>query len=355
MIRTVSEGVTLEDIGLPESFFNASAIDLGNGATGLMGRFVPEGALDGAPDEGATQLIVVGSDGVAMAPITLWRPHGGDTLEDVRVHNMGIWPRGDRHGQDPLDERIVQCFTRVALVNGTYQPLPAIAYATKRDLLESKFPPTNLIPLQSNSVAPLALDGLNITPGKNVVPFYQLENGNFEIAHRPSAWDHSFLVAEVDAEGTPSDVRGFGIAESDRPAWMSYRAGLCNSPFWINSMEALLILHGIQLVPGPDPDTLKYQYALGTARLTRSPIGKYAIDNISPEPLIVPDDWPDRVELHPELRNVVYMVGALVAAGGAIEAYPQFGDTKTVKMTISRPRVQSIIHGWDRTPQFMPA
>jgi hypothetical protein len=354
MNRIVSEGVILEDVGLPAGFFNAAAIDLGNGSTGLEGRFVLEGAADGKPDEGATQLLVIGNDGAALAPAQiLWRPHGGDTLEDVRIHDTGTWlTRHDDATPHPLDEVVIKGFTRVAMVDGEYLPFPAVARATKRELLEGDFPSTDLLQYPTDLLPSVSLDGRKIIPGKNVTPLHQQEDGNWEIAYRPSAWNHAFLVGEVDADTSiASRVQGFGIAEPDRPEWMSYRAGLCNSPFWISSMEALLILHGIRMVPGAEPDTSKYEYALGTARLTRSPAGRYGIDNISPEPLVVPHDWPDRVELHPELRNVVYMVGAVVS-DGAIEAYPQFGDTKTVKMTITRPRVQDTIRNWDRTPLF---
>ncbi len=376
MIRTISEGVTLEDIGLPFGFYNAAAIDLGNGLTGLEGRDVQKGAEYGAPDEGATKFIVVDKKGIVVPSRTLWTPHGGDTLEDERVHEMGIWLGEDGQNRDPLDQLVIKCLTRVALANGNHEPFPAVAFTTKRDMLDGKFPDTQYLEFKYDTLAPVTLDGYKLIPGKNTNPFYQLENNNFEVAFRPNGWDFSFLVGEVDLAGTVSNVRGFGIPESDQPEWMSYRAGLCCSPLWINNTEAFAIIHGLKgtlapnpathnkvpgsnpgvlkKIPVPSPATLKYVYALGTARLTRSRLGRYAIDNISREPLVVPDDWPDRVELHPDLRDVVYLDGAVVN-DGAIEAYPQFGDTQTVKMTISSSRVQSIIEGWDRTLQFAAA
>ncbi len=383
---SLPEGVELTDIGLPFGSYNFAATDVGNGETALEGRAVKKAAagngLD-APDTGETQLIVVNEHGIVSGPQTLWTPEPtptppllrrltggrfgrpaqkGDEIEDIRSLDTGLWATEAEEGRDPLDELVLQCLTRVAYVKGKAIPFPAIAWTTKKQLLAGQFPDTNFLQFRDvpyPSLEPVQLGNALVIPGKNAMGIWALGDGNFDVGFRPEGWNHDFLVGEVGlaSDGIATNIRRFGIAEKDRRRWLRYKAGFCSPPVPLNEWESFALLHGIEDRKPNDPYTPDdlYKYRIGTARITRNSQGKYAIDNISHEPLLVPEHLPGRTELHPDIREVVYMDGAVTRYTNAssypsIEAYPQFGDAKTIKMTISSLAFKNIISQWERTP-----
>jgi hypothetical protein len=383
---SLPEGVELTDIGLPVGFYNVAATDVGEGKTALEGRYVPsvdhEGQPD-TPDTGETRLIVVNEHGIVSGPKTLWTPEPtstptllrrltggrfgrppqkGDEIEDIRSLDTDIWATNAEEGRDPADELVLQCLTRVAYVAGKPIPFPAIAWTTKRQLLAGQFPDTNFLQFRDvpyPSLEPVQLGDALVVPGKNAMGIWALNNGNFDVGFRPEGWNHDFLVGEVGlaSDGIVTNIRRLGIAEKDRRRWLRFKAGFCSPPIPLNEWESFALLHGIEDRKPNDPYTPDdlYKYRGGTARITRNSRGEYAIDNISREPLLVPEHLPDRVELHPDIREVVYMDGAITRYTNnspypGIEAYPQFGDTKTMRLTISSLAVKNTVGEWERTP-----
>ena len=330
---------------LPKGFYNAAAWKANgepDSPTLLLGRQPEKPGARGKPDTGSLQLVVLNKDNEVVSIKEMWRPEGlreGDQLEDVRAI---VTPNGD----------VILGCTRLVFnsIADMYEPFPAVAITSSEALLRGEFPDTNLIEIfgSGRQTTPIG-NGANrfhLLPGKNATP---LEPNKFMF--RREGDSHRMTVFSRDEVGRVKELPALVFPKNQIPAWGADMIGTTMPPVWLDKTkkEALFLPHGFKLVEG------KPKYALGSARLFFGEDGEYAVDNISEEPLLTPEMlaalFPgEQVQLHPELRDALYMSGGtpVFDSTGNLErvyGYPSVGDSRTLEAIIN---VHEITRNWKR-------
>lgn len=318
----------IREIAGTDNFYNAAAWEE-DGKKYLFGRQVVKAGGIGEPDVGTLVLKTLNLDGNIVASQEIWKP--GDTeylLEDPRALPL-------RNG------KIAFGLTAVDHVGDAYVPYPAVLTASTQELLNRSMKPTVIRSMGSgDQTAPIGEHSKLI--GKNMTGF-----GSNLFVYRPENSNHSLRLFEY--QDGKDEVKH--IQNIDFPTnipWAELKIGTTIPPIWLNNQEAILLLHGIKEVD----EVLVY--SIGSARLLRDQRGTYTVDNITSKPIIHPDLFIEpqnngEVELHAE-RRVVYLCGALAVYNSEgkvdeIEAYPNIGDKRTAKVTLS---ATAIIEGWER-------
>lgn len=346
--ETYSPVVEIQEIsGLPKNFFNAAACKLDDSShspTLLLGRHVVNHNRPGEPDIGPLVMAVLNHNNVeSLAEV--WRPEAngqGDLLEDPRLVRLP-------------DGRIFMGFTRLAPFEGKYLPFPAVSISSSERLLRGEFPHTQLITGlgSGDQTTPLG-EGpkqFRVVAGKNAVPLKPNQ-----AMFRRELDNHRFIVFSVDEEGKAQQLQYLEFPQDSIPFWGENRMGLTMPPVWLNESEALLLIHGFNITNG------KFKYHIGTSRLFIDQNGRYAIDNVSQDPLLAPENFRnifpgEEVERHPDERQALYLCGGNPIYDSAnnlslVDIYPSVGDTYTVKATISAPEV---IRFWRRDEPYSQA
>lgn len=244
----------------------------------LVAREVSEPGQNMVPDIGKLVLFEIDENNKVVHERTIWKPvHGEFYLEDPRA----------RVGEDGV---ITIGLTAVLRADSGFLPFPAVVTLPQNHTWDGQLPPITLI----HSVGP----GKNITPIRKDLFLFRPEAEEYHhkllifnpfIFEKESSYDISF----------PTDLE-----------WARWRIGTTMPPVWIDDDNALLVFHGINIENG------KYIYGIGRARLYRDGDGKFKV-KVAKDPIITPemfkrDGKPMEVELHPELRRVVYACGGVV-------------------------------------------
>ena len=325
---------------LPDGFFNAAAWSDNVDSTVLLGRYVTGRGEPGQPDIGSLAMTTI-RDGAASPLTIVWTPEEGkkgDLLEDPRVA-VG-------------DDGLIFGTTRLSM-DGHYKPYPAFCNATMAEILETGFPGTRYAVDSRESP-----DMVHLTPGKNGTPLGVSDY----FMYRKETDDHRFVVSRLSSEDHIELPYYVTIPEDQIPDWGTRRMGTTMPPTWLNSSEAVILLHGIKMEANEtrrwklprrtEVGNSRYIYSIGSARLFFGEDEKLSIDNISPEAHLTPDSFGqifpgEQVELRPEERRAVYLCGGVAVSKNTvprfIRTYPNVGDTRTVEATFS---VASIMANW---------
>lgn len=274
----------------------------------FIGREVAQAGEEGQPDTGVLKLFEVNKYHKIKHERVIWKPiFEGINLEDPRVLKL-------------RNENLLIGLTAV-LRNKTGQPLPFPAIV-KIDSLSSwkqELPPFLII----GTFGP----GKNLTPVDNTTYLFRPESADYN--HKILAFSlHSQVPEKLDDIEFPANL-----------SWASWRIGTTMPPIWLNSEEALFIIHGISIekIDGKD----KYVYSIGRAKLTRKN-NKFKV-TVAPEPILTPDDFLDDKgeplieELHPGLRRVVYSCGGVIKKHlkDTLSLYVNVGDRSTFEVEFS--------------------
>lgn len=274
----------------------------------FVGREVKMAGKEGEPDTGILKMFEADENGVIVHERLLWKPiYDGINLEDPRALELS-------------NESLIIGLTAVLRdKQGRPVPFPAIVKIDSHSTWEQELPPFLIVG--------------SFGPGKNLTPI-----DNFTYLFRPEGpeYNHKILVFSLHGQ-VPEKLTD--IVFPTNLAWAKWRVGTTMSPIWLNSEEALFIIHGItkQKINGVE----KYVYSIGRAKLTRK--GNEFLIKVMPEPILTPDDFVGKdgmslvSELHPELRRVVYSCGGIIKRQkqDTLSLYVNVGDRTTFEVEFS--------------------
>lgn len=326
----------------PEGIYNVAAWPANNGQTILLGRHPENPGAQGQPDAGPLELVIFDSKNKkVLSNRQMWRPEAGregDQLEDVRTI---VTPHGD----------VVLGLTRLVFnpKTGIFEPFPAVAITSNEALLRGEFPDTYLIKEfgKGDSTTPIDKEAnrLRLLSGKNITPL-----GSNTFMFRRETDNHRLTVFSVDEKRRVQKLQNLVFPEDQIPWWGKRRMGTTMPPVQLNQAnrrEWLLLVHG-QVMAG------KLKYYIGSSRLFIGNDGQYAIDNISPEPLIGPDSFTrlfpgEQIELHPD-KETVYMDGGTTIYDKTgklqwVHGFPSGRDRLTAEAIFNVPE---ITRNWKR-------
>jgi len=274
----------------------------------FIGREVIKAADNGEPDTGILKLFEIGKDGNIIHERVIWKPlYDGINLEDPRVLQIN-------------NENLIIGLTCV-LRDKKGQPIPFPAIV-KIDYLNSW--KQNLPPF-------LVIDTFG--PGKNITP---IDSNTFIFRPEQPLYNHKILIFSLNSQ-VPEKLGDIDFP-LDLP-WAMWRVGTTMPPIWLNSNEALFIIHGItlQTIDGKQ----KYIYSIGRAKLIRQK-NEFKV-TVAPEPILTPDNFlnndglPLIEELHPQDRRVVYSCGGIIKTGkqDSLSLYVNVGDRTTFEVEFS--------------------
>ncbi len=273
-----------------------------------IGREVAKPGESGEPDTGLLKLFEVGTDGKILQEKVIWKPiYDGINLEDPRALEL-------------TDENLIIGLTAVLRNKaGKPIPFPAIVRIDSLNYWRHEMPPFLIIE--------------TFGPGKNLTP---IDAHNYLFRPDTDDFNHKLLVFSIHSQ-IPEK-----LAHIDFPInlpWATWRIGTTMPPIWLNSTEALFIIHGIskQIIGGKE----KYVYSIGRAKLTRHE-NSYEV-TVAPEPILTPDNFlsedgkPLVDELHPELRRVVYSCGGVIKKNSQdkLSLFVNVGDRTTFEVEFS--------------------
>ncbi|MGD0284249.1 MAG: hypothetical protein ABSB12_01450 [Candidatus Saccharimonadales bacterium] len=301
----------------------------------LLGRGPIITAGDGLPD--VTPLIYreLAPSGQVKFSETVYEPEEGkDILEDPRVLL--------REG------KLIIGLTSVVKTGEKYIPHPAIVVTNHKKIAEGLQRPkivTN--PRGNNQIASMDDNAV----GKNTTVIDETT-----YMYRPEGTENDHRLRIFKLNDDEISIQQNDIELPNNIPWATYRTGTTMPPVWLNDFEAIFPIHGIRI----DQNGI-FEYAIGSARLVRGKDGMLSIDNISREPLIYPDFFVGRfdadiVELHPEIRRVVYCVSGRPVYDErgnlqTLEMLVNVGDTRTLKVTIP---IFKLTEGWQSSREFTP-
>ncbi len=273
----------------------------------FIGREVTKPGRMGQPDEGILKLFEVDKEGKIANDRLIWKPiFNGINLEDPRA-------------LEAENNNLVIGLTAVLRdKKGIPVPFPAIIKIDSHDSWDQELPPFLII--------------TTFGSGKNVTP---IDNSTYLFRPDSSKYHHKILVFSLHRQ-VPEKLGD--IKFPTNLSWAKWRIGTTMPPIWINSEEALFIIHGITKVSVRGKE--KYIYSLGRAKLTKRD-GSFEV-KVSPEPILTPDDFveggvPKVTELHPKLRRVVYSCGGIIKKHqqDRLSLYVNVGDRTTFEVDFS--------------------
>jgi len=157
--------------------------------------------------------------------------------------------------------------------------------------------------------------------GKNATPM-----GDGRVMFRPEGWNHSWLVANCNG-GKPQKVAEIDLSR-EVPEWGKFKMGTGTPPTWLSQDEALMVVHGMTYDPRED----FYRYSLGRARLRVLDNGHYEV-KVHPRPILTAGQFGKHQQLHPELREAIYVTGAYLQ-GENLNLLVNVGDCQTVEVAM---------------------
>lgn len=274
----------------------------------FIGREVSVAGVIGEPDTGILKLFEIAKDGTVIHERVIWKPlYDGINLEDPRVLLLAN------------EDLIVGLTCVLRNKKGQPIPFPAIVKIDRLNSWKQNLPPF------------LVIDTFG--PGKNITP---LDRNTFLFRPEAKEYNHKILVFSLHSQ-VPEKLADISFPRN--LSWAKWRVGTTMPPIWLNSEEALFIIHGItmQTIAGKE----KYIYSLGRARLTRK--NNSFIVTVAKDPILTPDNFltkeglPLVEELHPEQRRVVYSCGGIVKKGrkNSLALYVNVGDRATFEVDYS--------------------
>lgn len=273
----------------------------------LIGREVAAPGKIGEPDSGKLKLFELDENSEIIKEKIIWNPIEGISLEDPRALELP-------------DENLIIGLTAVLRdENGHNIPYPAIVKIESFNSWRDELPPFLIID--------------TFGPGKNLTP---IEKDIYIFRPESSDYFHKLLIFSLESQ-TPEKLDDIQFP-TDLP-WASWRIGTTMPPIWLNSNEALFIVHGISIknIDGKE----KYIYNIGRGKLIREKNKFTAI--IGKDPILTPDDFLDinglplTEELHPESRRVIYSCGGVIKKNSQdiLSLYVNVGDKKTFEVELS--------------------
>lgn len=222
----------------------------------------------------------------------IWKPEGGELLEDPRALVLG-------------KNKVLLGLTAVLKVKGKWVPYPAVSYF-------------NDSTLELGQVSVIK----NFGSGKNTTPL----KGNLFL-FRPGRREfyHKFLVFQFN-DGVAAKLHEI-LLPRNLP-WGKWKVGTTAPPIWITRNKALFFLAGINFLNN------KHIYSIGRSFLEIKK-GRVGIVDVDCEPIITRDMFQSYniAELHPKERSVVYLCGTATNADGTLDLYVNVGDRNTLKVT----------------------
>lgn len=271
----------------------------------FIGREVASPGATGEPDNGILKLFEVDTTGKTVQEKVIWKPiYNGLNLEDPRVLVL------------PSDNIMIGMTAVLRDNTGRPVPFPALVKIDSVKSWQQDLPPFLVIE--------------TFGPGKNLTPV-----DKFSFLFRPESqeYNHKLLVFSLHAQ-VPQKLGDITFPKS--LLWASWRIGTTMPPIWLNSREALFIMHGIskQTIDGKD----LYVYSIGRAKLTRDN-DVYKV-TVAPDPILTPDTFRDEFgkplvqELHPDQRRVVYSCGGVIkySSQDTLSLYVNVGDRATFEV-----------------------
>jgi hypothetical protein len=320
----------IQSLGL-EGYFNPAVIPGRNpGEIILLARHVENAAAHGLPDVGQLVRIDLSYNSLkatyeVVAKTVIWDPADtpGQSLEDVRAF-------ASESGAIVLGATIV---INKEVVDGQgktkTEPTPygAIAYLDHLD--------------QIDQAARIFRVCEMLGPGKNLTPID--ESGNF--MYRPDSKDHyhKLILVHWNTEDNTISFEG----ELDFASWLKdsqwadWRMGSTAQLIAIDDSKFVFMIHGIhmdQVDKSINPYAEFYTYSIGLAFLEKLENGKFKIIKVDPQPIAVPGDFvkadgePMGKQLHPELRNAIYLCGYTSRVENGkfyLDLFMSYGDTET--------------------------
>lgn len=274
----------------------------------FIGREVIEPGTEGEPDTGTLKLFEVNANGDIVHERLIWKPiYDGINLEDPRALELNN------------DNLIIGLTAVLRDKKGKPIPFPAIIKIDSHSSWQQELPPF------------LVISALG--PGKNLTP---IDSTTYLFRPDTLEYHHKIMVFSLHRQ-VPEKIND--IIFPTNLSWAEWRIGTTMSPIWFNQNEALFIIHGISIekINGKD----KYIYSLGRAKLTRK--NNVFKVTVAPKPILTPDDFihpnegPLVVELHPDLRRVVYSCGGLIKKNkqDTLSLYVNVGDRTTFEVEFS--------------------
>lgn len=274
----------------------------------FIGREVEKAGLRGEPDTGILKLFEVDEAGKTVYERVIWRPvFDGINLEDPRALE--------------IDDKKLTIGLTAVLRNrkGKPIPFPAIIKIDSHDSWQQELPPFLIIS--------------SFGPGKNVTP---IDSSTFLFRPETEDYHHKLMVFSLHRQ-VPEKLTD--ISFPTNLSWAQWRIGTTMPPLWLNQHEALFIIHGITIenIGGKN----KYVYSIGRARLTRE--GNAFTVKVARDPILTPDSFMDELgkpmvlELHPNLRRVVYSCGGIIKKNkeDGLSLYVNVGDRATFEVEFS--------------------
>jgi predicted GH43/DUF377 family glycosyl hydrolase len=274
----------------------------------FIGREVTEPGTQGEPDKGILKLFEVAADGSIIQEKVIWKPvYDGINLEDPRALEL------------PHENLIIGLTAILRNKKGEPMPFPAIVKIDSLKTWKHELPPLLIID--------------TFGPGKNLTP---IDTHTYLFRPESADYNHKLIVFSLHSQ-VPEKLADIEFP-TDIP-WAAWRMGTTLPPLWLTPTEALFIIHGISLQKIGDKEI--YVYSIGRAKLTRE--GNTYSVIVSPEPILVPDDFLDQnglplvEELHPDLRRVVYSCGGVIKhqAKDKLSLYVNVGDRATFEVEFS--------------------
>lgn len=328
-------------------YFNPAVIEMSDGTITLLARHVEKAAEYGLPDAGSLVKITLKHDGARYQVLEkeqIWEPADSPDalLEDVRALN-------DPKGEDKrvfLGATVVMDNTVVDEYGNTkVEKTPFGAIAILDDESQISGAPKRFRPCPE------------LGPGKNMTPLDM--KGNFLFRKEGEDGDHNFILSIIHYDNSTDTVTETGeldFTEHMKDAeWGKWRIGTTTVMPSDDSTQTL-ILHGINTEPtDKNPYGAYLKYAFGLACLEKMEDGTLNIVGVDPKPMAVPEDFlndgNDMEQLHPELRNAIYLCGQVrrTDKNGIIhlDQFPSYGDTEIVLGSYQVPVVK------DRTVKIL--
>lgn len=291
------------------SRFNLAAWQKSEGdSVCFIGREVQAAGEVGEPDTGILKLFEADAQGEIIAERLIWKPmFDGINLEDPRALEL------------PNGNLLIGLTAVLRDKKGSPAPFPAIIKIDSHSTWNEDLPPFLVIS--------------TFGPGKNLTP---VDDTTYLFRPDSAEYYHKLLVFSLHKQ-VPEKLGDIEFPKN--LPWAEWRIGTTTPPIWLNSEEALFIIHGItiQKIDGIS----KYIYSLGRAKLTRKN-NKFEI-TVSEEPILTPDNFLDEngkplvKELHPELRRVVYSCGGIIKKNksDSLFLYVNVGDRATFEVEFS--------------------
>lgn len=311
-------------------YFNPAVIEIRDGTIILLARHVEEAAKYGLPDTGSLVEIKLRHDGSLYQVLDkkqIWEPADSPEalLEDVRALN-------DPKGEDKrvflgatvvMDNTVVDEYGNTKVEKAPFGAITILDDESRISGAPKRFRPCP-----------------ELGPGKNMTPLDM--KGNFLFREEGENGDHNFILSIIhydNATGMVTKTGELDFTEHMKDAeWGKWRIGT-TAAMPSDDSTLTLVLHGINTEPtDKNPYGAYFKYAFGLACLERLEDGTLNIVGVDPKPMAVPEDFLNKsngmVQLHPELRNAIYLCGQVRRTDkNGITHFDQFasyGDTEIV-------------------------